>query len=320
MREVVELDPEVALGFRTEDLVQLAYASGRRLDVVELVADDRSQLRRMLLERDDCLQHLEEAGLSCTRTPPCVSQRAELGDLLAAPLGFDVAGRENGHESSNISHLVDESLAEQVVAGQLGIAPDLRAPAEQLRDLGLEGAMEVGDPTLVAFAQTEIVEVGIADKRVSLERHSRHCITQLMGTRTASTDEFGLNVDARTSDGPGLDRRYARGRSQTKMTPRRRGRNVCARVEPQSRRDTEKLASIDERGPIAASGLIGEELRRRRDAWLDARRCSPTHERHRGAGAPRTEGPRVEPQSRRDTDTLASIEESRAGCSIWSHR
>ena len=101
---------------------------------------------------------------------------------------------------------------------------------------------------------------------------------------------------------------------------------MCGRVEPQSHRDTAHLASIDEPGPIAASGLIDEEPRQRRDArgWMGG--AVHRHKNDTEApGAPRTNGAlewnhRVaETQSTRvdrETDPGAAIPVNPLGASV----
>ena len=61
--EVVQLEQELLLGLRPENLRQFAYAARVGFDLVELVAEKRLQLLRMLLEGYERLQDFEDPCL-----------------------------------------------------------------------------------------------------------------------------------------------------------------------------------------------------------------------------------------------------------------
>ncbi len=145
--EVVELDQELLFGLGPEDLRQLAHAARVRIDLVELVAEKPLQLGRMLIEGHERLQDLEDACLIAALEPVVLlGGAAELAELPASPLGIDVARRYDGDERGDFAQPIDQDVREVFVAAQLGVPPDVRFAAGELRHPGLEGPLETGDP------------------------------------------------------------------------------------------------------------------------------------------------------------------------------
>jgi hypothetical protein len=171
--EVVQLQPELALRFGAEHFVQLAHFTALRIDAVELVAEQTLELQLLVGERHRCLEDLEDprlvgeadAALRFGRLP-------KLFELAPRPLGSDIAWRDHRHEDRHAFQAIDERLGEEVVALELGVAPDVGVLAEQLPDADLEGAMQVRNPTLAPLDQLLVIEMRIADESISVEMHA----------------------------------------------------------------------------------------------------------------------------------------------------
>ena len=123
----------------------------------------------VLVERHRRLQHLEDARLVAdVHAALLLGRLPELVKLAHRPLRLQVARRNDGDEERHLLELFDERFGEEIVALELGIAPDVRRLAEQLADTDLQRAMEVRDPSLAPLDQLDVVEVGVADEGVAL--------------------------------------------------------------------------------------------------------------------------------------------------------
>ena len=88
VRKVVELEPEVAFGIDAENLVKLTNLAGRRIDLVELVAEHGPELRRLLGERHVRLEHLEDPRLVLhAHATLLVGRQTELVNFFESPFG-----------------------------------------------------------------------------------------------------------------------------------------------------------------------------------------------------------------------------------------
>ena len=63
LRQVVQLHPEAQLRFRSESFVQLVHPLRFRIDLEKLIAQQRLQLRWVLVPANRRLQHFEDARL-----------------------------------------------------------------------------------------------------------------------------------------------------------------------------------------------------------------------------------------------------------------
>ena len=172
--EIVQAKPEIPLRFRAEDLVELADAAVLRIDAVELVPEQALELHLLLIERHRRLQHLEDARLlGHAHAALPLGRLPEFHELPLRPFRADVARRDDGDEHGDALQAVDERFGEEIVALELGVAPDVRLLAEQLADTDLEGAVQVGDPPLAPFDQFLVVEMRVADERIAVEVHRR---------------------------------------------------------------------------------------------------------------------------------------------------
>jgi hypothetical protein len=95
----------------------------------------------------------------------------EFVDLAGTPFGFDVAGGEDGDQEGGFGELLDDLVGEDIVAAELGIAPDFGSASHAHGEEGGEGGVEAGDPALLLVGERLIVEVGVADEEVLLEGH-----------------------------------------------------------------------------------------------------------------------------------------------------
>src|SRR5205823_4614082 len=96
---------------------------------------------------------------------------AEFLDFLATPLRLDVTRRKDGDESGDPLQAVAQCDGKIVVALKLRVPPDPRVLAEKLGHTDLQRPVQAGDPSLAAFDQTNVVEVGVAYERIAFESH-----------------------------------------------------------------------------------------------------------------------------------------------------
>ena len=170
VREIIELQPEIPLRLRPEDFVELAHSAGLGVDFEELVSEKRLQLRRMLIERHRRLQHLEDARLVPDADAALLLRRlAERVDFLSSPFRLAVPRRHDRHERRYPLQAIDERDREVVVPLEFGVPPDGGVPPEELSEARLERALQIRHPSFVPFDQLDIVEMGIADERVSVK-------------------------------------------------------------------------------------------------------------------------------------------------------
>ena len=124
----------------------------------------------MLCDGDVELDDLEDARLVADVSPPPPSaHRAELAQLPQAPLGLDVARREDDDEYRGLREARDQRLGEHVVALQLAVAPDAHGLARQLFEANLQALVEGLDPALESFGERLVVDVRVAYEEVVFE-------------------------------------------------------------------------------------------------------------------------------------------------------
>ena len=185
MGEVVQADPEIALRIGPEHLVEFAGLPGLRIGLEELVAQERAQFGRGLLQRDRLFQDLEDARLVAHLQPALLfGGLEELGQFTQRPLGFQVARRDDGDENGDAAQPVHQRFGEQIVAGELRVTPDMWRLTEKLRHADFEGAVEVGHPALPPLDEFQIVEMRVTDERVAFEVHVRRPLYVCATART----------------------------------------------------------------------------------------------------------------------------------------
>jgi hypothetical protein len=131
--EVVEPLPVAYVALQGYLGAELLSALSLRVVLVELVAEDAPQLRRVALRRDVKLDDFEDARL--VLKAEAAARRgalAELFQLPEAPLGLDVARREDGDEEGDFREACYERVREDVVALKLAVAPDADRLAREL--------------------------------------------------------------------------------------------------------------------------------------------------------------------------------------------
>jgi hypothetical protein len=109
-----------------------------------------------------------------TETECGLGDLAELPDLASAPGGFNVAGAENGDHHGGFWKLGDDFVGEVVVSGESFILPDPRFPTHPTIEEGGERKMKAIDPAFLALHKRLVVDVGVADEQILLERHACH--------------------------------------------------------------------------------------------------------------------------------------------------
>jgi hypothetical protein len=228
VRQIVELHPEVPFGFRPEDLVQFTEAPGAGDLLEELVTEQRLQFRRLFLQRDRGLENLEEARLVPDLDAALPIRRAtEPLELLTRGPGLDVARRDDRHQRADAFELLPERLAEDVVAAQLGIPPDLGLLAEQLRHADFERPLKVRDPAPATLYEADVVQMCVADEGIAFEIDG-HVRDHLTGSGAGMLDTMRND-----GSGPAIVRGYARG-SWLSRTP-------AGRLWPRGRRKESRL-------------------------------------------------------------------------------
>jgi hypothetical protein len=71
-----------------------------------------------------------------------------------------------------VFELIHQGVREDIVSGELEIAPDLGLFAQQLTDPNLKRAMKVGDPSHSSVDKAYVINVGITDEGIAIEAHS----------------------------------------------------------------------------------------------------------------------------------------------------
>ena len=172
MCQIVEAQPEIPLRFRAEDLVQFADLAGFRIDLEELIAQQRAQLRRMLVDGHRRFHDLEDSRLVLDLDAAVLLGGVKkLRKFFPGPFRLHIAGRDDGDQRANAANAIQQRVRQHVVAGQLGVAPDLRRLAQQLPQTHFQRAVQIGHPSLASFHQLHVVQVRVADEGVAFEAH-----------------------------------------------------------------------------------------------------------------------------------------------------
>jgi hypothetical protein len=174
MGQIVELDPEIPLRVRAEDLVELQDPAALRVDSEELVAEETPQLGRLQLEWNRRLQHLEDPG-PVLEVPLFLHTDGseELAQLAFRPFGADISRGDHRHEQGGLLQPLGQDVGKDIVAVQLGVAPDVRRLPQELAHPDLERTMQIRNPPLLSLDERGIVEVGVADEHVDFVVHRR---------------------------------------------------------------------------------------------------------------------------------------------------
>src|ERR1700730_2126498 len=144
MCQVVQLQPEIALGLGAKDLIKLTDSSGLRIDLKEFIAEQGLELGRMHVQGYGRLKDLEDANFVVKPDAALfLSGLPEFAEFLASPFGLDVTRGDDRDERGDAPKSTDERVGKGIVTLKLGITPDLRLFAEKLGEAYLQGAMEV---------------------------------------------------------------------------------------------------------------------------------------------------------------------------------
>ena len=101
----------------------------------------------------------------------------ELLQLAEAPVRADVPWRHDRAQQPDAGQALHQPIRVDVIALQLGVAPDPGLPSEQLGQSDLQRAVEARDPALLAFDEGLIIDVRVADEDVVVEVHDRSIVT-----------------------------------------------------------------------------------------------------------------------------------------------
>jgi hypothetical protein len=144
MCQVVELQPEIALGFRAKNLIELTDSPGFWVDFEEFIAQKGLEFGGMHVQGYGRFKDLKYANFVVKPdTPLILSGLPECAEFLASPFGFDVTRGNDGHESGDTPQPLDKRVGKQIVTLKLRVTPDVGLLAEKLSDAYLQGAMEV---------------------------------------------------------------------------------------------------------------------------------------------------------------------------------
>ena len=174
MGKVVQLEqvPPLLLrrGERLAEL-QLMLAPALRVHGEEFVAEHRLERRRRLVPKNRGLHDFEDAQL--VGDARALGDAQEFVQLAQAPLGLDVAGRQDRHEDSHLRQPIDELVREDIVALQLRNPARSSAAFKQLTQPDLQRAMERGNPAGLSLGEHLIVDVRVGVEDVVLEFRRR---------------------------------------------------------------------------------------------------------------------------------------------------
>lgn len=142
---------------------ELARPPAVLVGLEEFVAQQRVEGLGLRAAIDRGLEHLEHP-----RLVPNLQVRprdpAEFRDLSLAPLGIEVAGRDDRDQRRGLLEALNELLAEEVVAAEFGIAPDLGVLSQQLAQAHGQRLVKYGDPPRRIWHDRSVVDVRIADE------------------------------------------------------------------------------------------------------------------------------------------------------------